>query len=341
MATRTISVLGGTWSGTTTWDEGIVPTTSDDVVARSDGTSGPLTITNGNKTCRSVDLFYYNSTLTHSTTSNLNIGTNSSPASNIALRFSSGMTYSRLSASPVINFQTSVTTSTQTIDFAGSNLGVVQFNGPGSSYKLLSGNFTLAYFITHLQGTLDTNGYNFTTGSINSTGTNARTFTFGSSIISIVGYSTQLFTYSGSNLTISPNTATISTNVNQSFVCIDGTDFNGCSLQITGSTGTFTLANNCTFKNVSIQPASGTKTFSIVSGKTLTLNNGSFSHTGTVILKSNTTSSAANITLTNSMFDDTGITITDITFSPWVYVGFTSTLTRVTNAIQTRLNNYF
>lgn len=44
MATRTISVAGGNWGDTATWDEGIVPTDLDDVVGRADGTSGSVTV---------------------------------------------------------------------------------------------------------------------------------------------------------------------------------------------------------------------------------------------------------------------------------------------------------
>lgn len=45
MATRTISVAGGNYNTVGAWDEGAVPTSSDDVVCRADGTSGNLTIT--------------------------------------------------------------------------------------------------------------------------------------------------------------------------------------------------------------------------------------------------------------------------------------------------------
>lgn len=43
-ATRTISVAGGNFNATGTWDEGIVPVAGDAVVARGDGTSGNLTV---------------------------------------------------------------------------------------------------------------------------------------------------------------------------------------------------------------------------------------------------------------------------------------------------------
>jgi hypothetical protein len=61
MATRTISNAGGNYNATTTWVEGIVPTSSDNVVATS--TSGQLTV-NVNSSCLTIDLTNYTNTLT-------------------------------------------------------------------------------------------------------------------------------------------------------------------------------------------------------------------------------------------------------------------------------------
>lgn len=61
MATRTISDLGGNYNATTTWVEGVVPTSADDVVATA--TSGQLTV-NVSSAARSIDLTLYTNTLT-------------------------------------------------------------------------------------------------------------------------------------------------------------------------------------------------------------------------------------------------------------------------------------
>ncbi len=45
MAIRTISAAGGNYNAVGTWDEGVVPTSADDVVVRADGTSGSVTVT--------------------------------------------------------------------------------------------------------------------------------------------------------------------------------------------------------------------------------------------------------------------------------------------------------
>ena len=67
MAIRTISVAGGNYNSAATWDEGIVPTSADDVVARVGGDSGNLVI-NVNSVAKTVDFTNYSSTLSGSAT---------------------------------------------------------------------------------------------------------------------------------------------------------------------------------------------------------------------------------------------------------------------------------
>jgi len=61
MAQRTISDAGGDWTSTSTWVEGVVPGTSDYVVATA--TSGDLTISSGSKRILYIDLTLYTGTL--------------------------------------------------------------------------------------------------------------------------------------------------------------------------------------------------------------------------------------------------------------------------------------
>lgn len=61
MAQRTISDAGGDWTSTSTWVEGVVPGTSDWVVATA--TSGDLTISSGAKRILYIDLTLYTGTL--------------------------------------------------------------------------------------------------------------------------------------------------------------------------------------------------------------------------------------------------------------------------------------
>jgi hypothetical protein len=68
MATRTISNAGGSWTSTSTWVEGAVPTSTDDVVCTA--TSGNLSLPNSSTLdCLSMDLTSYTGTLSGGTAS--------------------------------------------------------------------------------------------------------------------------------------------------------------------------------------------------------------------------------------------------------------------------------
>jgi hypothetical protein len=69
MATRTVSVLGGNYSSISTWVEGIVPTSTDDVVFTA--SSGNLTV-NVNSECASLNFTNYVNTF--STAVNASLG---------------------------------------------------------------------------------------------------------------------------------------------------------------------------------------------------------------------------------------------------------------------------
>ena len=64
MATRTVANGGGNWGTTSTWVEGAVPTSADDVVFTA--TSGQLTI-NVTASCKSINFTNYTNTFTIST----------------------------------------------------------------------------------------------------------------------------------------------------------------------------------------------------------------------------------------------------------------------------------
>jgi hypothetical protein len=83
MAIRTISDLAGNFNAVGTWVEGVVPNSSDDIVATA--TSGPLTV-NVASACRSFDFTNYTSTLT------MNAVLTASGAGGFTQTFVSGMT---------------------------------------------------------------------------------------------------------------------------------------------------------------------------------------------------------------------------------------------------------
>lgn len=61
MAIIEISAAGGNFNATSSWVGGVVPTSADDIIGTA--SSGPLTI-NVNGVCKSIDLTYYNNTIT-------------------------------------------------------------------------------------------------------------------------------------------------------------------------------------------------------------------------------------------------------------------------------------
>lgn len=85
MAQRTIAAGGGNFSLTTTWVEGIVPTSSDHIVG--DASSGQLTV-NGNYTVQYMNLSAYTNTITFNAGNTLTLGLASSTTT-----ISSGTTY--------------------------------------------------------------------------------------------------------------------------------------------------------------------------------------------------------------------------------------------------------
>ena len=308
MATRTIKagIVNGNWNAIGSWDEGAVPLAGDDVVARVDGTSGSLVI-NATAVCRSIDLTNYTSTLTHNTAISLTIGTSTQPPGNVAFKFSTGMTYS-MPGAVTIAFSSSYTSNVQTIDFNNKTIGGISFSNT-ASYQFLNG-FTANFALTLTNGTVDFNSKTITFATVSITGTNVRTLTLSNSTINLTGTGA-VFTYSGSGLIISNNTATINfTGAGPTFNVISGTNFNGTSIIVSGAPGTFTISNSCIINNFILDPTT-TKTITVTAGITISLtgtlyccNTGGILTFGTAgtISKLNGTVNLYNITNTATVF---------------------------------------
>jgi len=95
MATKIVSVTGGNWNSTTTWVDGVVPITTDDIILSA--TSGPLVV-NIVPTCKTFICSGYTNTLTMSNATTMTV--------NGDVRLSSGMT---ISGSGAITVSTSAT----------------------------------------------------------------------------------------------------------------------------------------------------------------------------------------------------------------------------------------
>lgn len=230
--------VGGsaTWDGTagTKWATtsggaggASVPTSSDDVYIN--GASGAVTVTLGGGTivARSVDFTGFT-------------GTFSIPGGNTlwvygpVFKLVSGMTYSH-SGVVLIAGANGVTTAVTT---AGKTLGAFQI-GSGSPTPIISlqDSFTSNSQITLTVGTFQTNNFSVTASSFSSTSGSTRVLTLGSSSLTF----SNSFNVTGSNVTITSNTATVNLTyggiINQN---LNGWNWNGLKF----------TANNPSYLNI-------------------------------------------------------------------------------------------
>ena len=140
-ATITLNATGN-WNATGTWSPAQIPTAVDDVVL-----TGSYTVTipaSYTALCRSLNATGFTGKLDQSASpATLNIGdpAGTVPASNIALKFVTGMTYSLNGSTPQADGLNFVGTSStmQTIDVGGKTTGPITISGAGSNYALISG----------------------------------------------------------------------------------------------------------------------------------------------------------------------------------------------------------
>lgn len=184
MATITAAAGGGNWSATGTWVGGVVPTAADDVVLN--GTSGNVTI-DAASVCRSLNCTGYTGTLTHNAFT-LTIGDATAGAGNIALKLVAGMTYTLASVTTSALAFASTSATLQTVDFGGKAHGNLTFSGATGNWAITSAmNQDATASVTQSGGTVrydgatDNAGLSHSIGVIQSSGTTAKTFTFGQS----------------------------------------------------------------------------------------------------------------------------------------------------------------
>lgn len=206
-----------TWASTapTNWaDEtgainASVPTSAVDVFFDGNSGSGNSVI-DANITIRSLNMNGYTGTLTHNSGIILSIGDATAGTSNIALKFSNGMTYTlgNVVTSAIYFISTSATV--QTIDWGGKTTGNINFDGATGSWKYLSTqNLSAGTTLKFIQGTLDTNNQAINCAFFDSYYTNLRTLSLGSSTINVIGITFQYFSIRSTNLTLTANTSII------------------------------------------------------------------------------------------------------------------------------------
>lgn len=213
MASITAVAGGGNWNATTTWDTASVPTAADDVFLGA--SSGNVTI-NATAVCRSINCTGYTGTLTHNAAINLTIGDATAGASNIALKFVAGMTYTLGDGNTSKILFASTSATQQDIDYAGLTVGSTEFSNTGTwkfTGQYGSSSQPGAHYLTLTKGSLDTNGQTVYCGSIASNNNNTRSLTLGTSTVNCYGASSvRPIYFGGSNFTFSGASSTINLN---------------------------------------------------------------------------------------------------------------------------------
>lgn len=206
MAAKYAITAGGNWNDDTTWsttsgggNDTTKPTASDDVYL--DANSGDVTIS-ANSVCRSLDCLGYTHGLTHNNATTLSIGDGTAGANNIALRFSSEMTYSPLGATAQISF-ISTSTTQQTIDFKSAFMYATVFNGVGGSWIFDSNSLPVILDFTLTKGSVVLNGAHTSMGNVDYSNANTRTFNIDNSTIDLFFIQTVWDATNTTNLTFS------------------------------------------------------------------------------------------------------------------------------------------
>lgn len=289
MATKTF--ISGNWVGGV-WSPVGNPTAADDVILN--GSSGACTI-NSAAVCRSLDCNGYTNTLTR--TSTLAIGDGTAGASNIALRYSTGMT---VTGTGTITFLSSSATQ-QTITTNGKSLPTVIVSSGNYSF---SGAVTATGTFAFSGGTLTTNNQICTFTTFSSTLSGVRSLTLGSSSITC----SAAWTISGSNITLSAGTSSIT--VGSNFTG-GGLTYNNVTLSAAQSA--LMLDGGNTFANLIRNSSSISASLILYGNQTITT---TFSNTGTTkVNRLLICSDSLNVarTITAAAVSLNGIDLRDIT----------------------------
>ena len=270
MANRYVRAAGGNSNAAGTWESTpgggetvAVPTAADEVYLAAG--SGQLTI-NAAMVCRRFDCSNYANTITHGAYT-LTIGDSTAPTGRVAMVLAG--TYTPNAASSVI--LNSSGAGVHTLDTGGKTIRSMEITSPGS-YRFITNNVTISANFILTNGAIDFNGLAISVSTLQSTGSNTRVFTLGTSLISILYNGSSCINFTGSGLSFSPNTAIfLIATANPGLTIIDGLDLNGTSIKFTTAAGTATLSNTFTCQDFIINPDT-TKTIAVASGKTVTIN---------------------------------------------------------------------
>lgn len=276
----------GNWDATTTtnWASSSggaggagVPTSADDVIfdANSNVTTGAFTVTvTGDSTtpavCRDFSTGGAGGALDGAMTLALGstgfldcYGSMTIPASNLSVTSASGAE---------IGFR--ATTTGKTLTTNGVSIGtniVLRFNGAGGAWSL-GGALTLGGTtgtIALATGTFDTSNFNITLGAINISGSSTRTFTLGSSTVTLSGNSA-IVASTTTNLTFNAGTSTISCSATSPTFAGGGLTFYNVSFT-SNAAGTATITGDNTFNNLTFTSRAADGIRSVIFGGSQTV----------------------------------------------------------------------
>lgn len=310
MATITANTGSNPWNTNGAWVGSVQPTAADDVVIPASAT---VTIPASTTALgRSLTVQASGTIAFAATSSTLTLGDGTAGAGNVALSVSSSATVT-LTGIGTINF-VSTSATVQTIDSGGKTLPTLTFNATSNGSWQFAANLTSSGAVNLTKGTLDMNSKTVVLTALNMSGANARTLTLGSASISSSGGN--LLGASGSNITITANTATFTWNPQGTPQANGGgVNWNGASIVVQDASGSaFQFTSPGTWANFTYNGAAsknGSLAF-YTAGPTVT---GTFTVTGNsatnrVLVQSDTlgtarTITAAAVSLTNVDFMDT------------------------------------
>jgi hypothetical protein len=254
---------GSKWADTAGGATGAaVPTSLDDVFFDATS-SGTCTISAGNTGAKSINCTGFTGTLTQAV--NINV------AGNVTLV--AGMTFT------TSGFPTTTFTANATLITAGKSYAGVVVDGVGITVTLGSALTTAGLTVTVNRGTFDTANYNVTCPNFNSSNSNVRGFTLGSSTCTLsTGNNVVDFT-TGTNLTFNAGTSQINCSAADAGFNASGQTFYNVAFTNT-TAGTRIILGANTFNNLSVAAPSSAGVAQLTFNSNQTIN-GTFSTTGT------------------------------------------------------------
>jgi hypothetical protein len=241
--------------GTATWDNtagtkwatlsngsggASVPTINDDVFFDQDQSAWVVTIASTSPviSAKSINCTGFTGTIQGSGQINV--------AGNVTL--SSGMTWTH---SGIVNF-----TASGTLTTAGKVFSNLTVDGSGITVTLGGAFNNSSRIITVTQGTFDTANYNVTTTQLQSSNSNTRAITLGSSTVTLSNNGTALDFTTGTNLTFNAGTSQINLSGDNANILGAQTYYN---VSFTSAfSGLRTIRAACTFNNLTLGASSGT-----------------------------------------------------------------------------------